>query len=108
MIQTHLSPKRDKNGDPDNPDYSIEAHAKNFYAQYMKTATENLANYASSLTKKSIVVTYFDEAHELKLSYWMLLRLVANQNSKTPMWYVFMGTQLSITTLNPAPQDSEL
>jgi hypothetical protein len=73
----------------------------------MKTATENLANYTSSLTKKSVVVTYFDEAHELKLSYWMLLRLVANQNPKTPMWYVFMSTKSSITTLNLAAQDSE-
>ena len=73
----------------------------------MKTATEALAKFASTLTKKPVVVTYFDEAHELKLSYWMLLRLVANQDPKTSMWYVFMGTQSSITTLNPAPQDSE-
>jgi hypothetical protein len=73
----------------------------------MKAATEELADYISSLVKKSVIVTYFDEAHELKLSYWMLLRLVANQNPKTPMWYVFMGTQSSITILNPSPQKSE-
>jgi hypothetical protein len=92
------SPHRNGNGDPDRADFSTVQVARGFYDKHMKSSTKALATFVSSLLpQKPVVVTYFDEAHELKLSYWILLRLVASQDHKIPMWYVFMGTQSSIT-----------
>ena len=106
-MESVSSAERDENGNPNIPDW-IERYAREYYEEYTKGATNALTTFTSSLTPQNpVVVTYFDEAHELKLSYWMLLRLLTNQDRETPMWAVFMGTQSSITYLSPAPQDSE-
>jgi hypothetical protein len=102
------SAERNAKGDPNIPDSKIDQYAKEYYEQYTKKATEDLTTFITSLTpQKPVVVTYFDEAHELKLSYWMMLRILNVQNRGTPMWAVFMGTQSSIIYLSPAPKDSE-
>ena len=107
-MESVSSAERDENGDPNLPDFKIERYAMEYYEEYTKKATNALTAFASSLTpQKPVVVTYFDEAHELKLSYWMLLRLLNNQDREIPMWAVFMGTHSSITYSSPAPRDGE-
>ena len=102
------SAERDEKGYPKPSDFKIDKCAKQYYEDYIKEATEALTMFASSLTpQKPVVVMYFDEAHELKLSYWKLLRLLNVQDRETPMWAVFMGTQSSIIYSSPAPRDSE-
>ena len=102
------SAEHDEKGHPDIPDYKIDQYAKEYYEKYTRKATEDLTTFTSSLTPENpVVVTYFDEVHELKLSYWMLLHLLNVQDRKIPMWAVFMGTQSSIIYLSPAPKDSE-
>ena len=54
-----------------------------------------------------LCVTYFDEAHELELSFWVLLRLLQAQEPSTRMWYVFMGTKSSISYYAPTPENRE-
>ncbi len=102
------SAERDENGKPNIPNFKIDEYAKEYYTAYTKEATNDLTAFVCKrIPQKPVVVTYFDEAHELKLSYWMLLRLLSYQDHATPMWAVFMGTQSSITYLSPASQDSE-
>lgn len=68
-------------------------------------ATENLMQFVSGLSPggNPLCVTYFDEAHELGLRYWIMLRLLQVQKSSTRMWYVFMGTKSSVSYYAPAP-----
>jgi hypothetical protein len=107
-IVSHTSPKRNDKGDPDRSDFNVMETAKQCYDEFMKSSTKSLAAFVNQLFPKTpLVVTYFDEAHELKLSYWMLLRLASSQDHKIPMWYASMGTQSSLTYLSPSPQDSE-
>ena len=53
-------------------------------------------------------MTYFDEAHELQILFWILLRLLSHQPLATAMWYVFMGTKSSISYFSPSPVASLL
>jgi len=90
--------------EPGQANVGIHEYAVEYYKHYAQKATEDLATFASSLTpQKPVVVTYFDEADELKVSFWILLRLIIKQAEKTCMWYVFVGTELDISLLTPAP-----
>ena len=61
-----------------------------------RVAVEALLAFLTSLyDKQPLCVTYFDEAHELQILFWILLRLLSHQPMTTSMWYVFMGTKLS-------------
>jgi len=50
-----------------------------------------------------ISVMYFDKAHELGLHFWIFLYLAQHQLSLMKMWYIFMGTKLSISYYAPCP-----
>lgn len=56
---------------------------------------------------EAVVVTYFDEADGLDTLFWVLLRLLSNQDEFTEMWYIFMATKASINYFNPATENSE-
>jgi hypothetical protein len=108
-IETKFSsPHRSKDGTPDKDDFSIEKYAGEFYNAHAKKPAEDLVKFVLALDpEKPLVVMYFDEAHELRSSFWTLLRLLTNQDECTSMWYIFLGTKSSISFFNPAPPDSE-
>src|SRR5580700_5199244 len=88
------SPRRNKEGQPNKMGFDVESTAKRCYDSYAKQATENLVKFVTALSpQKSLLVTYFDEAHELELLFWILLRLLTNQDKSVSMWYVFMCTK---------------
>ncbi|KIM80231.1 hypothetical protein PILCRDRAFT_9777 [Piloderma croceum F 1598] len=74
--------------------YNIESLM--FYEK-ARVAVEALMGFLASLYagEQPLCVTYFDEAHELQMRFWILLRLLSHQPMTTSMWYVFMGTKLS-------------
>ncbi|KAF8515975.1 hypothetical protein BU17DRAFT_76734 [Hysterangium stoloniferum] len=92
---THKSPRRTETGDlePMVPDASTFAALS--YGSDAKKVTEDLP--------RALCVTYFDEAHESDLCFWVLLRLLQYQESSTRMWYVFMGTKSSLSYYAPRP-----
>jgi hypothetical protein len=63
--------------------------ARKFYELNAKKPAENLLQFISTvLPDEKLCVMYFDEAHELGASYWILLRLLYNQHVSTRMWYL--------------------
>jgi hypothetical protein len=81
--------------------------AKRIYDRLVKASTEALAKFVTELHPAMVIVTYFDEAHELDTLFWVLLRLLSNQPEGTPMWYVFMATKSSVSYFNPIAAKSE-
>ncbi|KAF8343175.1 uncharacterized protein EI90DRAFT_3115693 [Cantharellus anzutake] len=81
--------------------------ARSYYAKDAKKAVEDLMEFIKTLTSGSdpLCITYFDEAHELGMCFWIMLLLLQNQKDSVRMWYVFMGTKSSITYFAPRPQD---
>jgi hypothetical protein len=66
-------------------------------------AVEALLTFLASLyDKQPLCVTYFDEAHELQILFWILLRLLSHQPMTVMMWYVFLATKSSVTYFTPA------
>ena len=49
-----------------------------------------------------VCVTYFDEAYELGIQFQILMHLLSHQCLVMKMWYVFMGTKLSISYFSPS------
>ena len=98
------SPKRGSDGTPDRPYNSIEI-ARDYYGQGTMKATEDLMEFIKSLSsdEQPLCVTYFDEAQELDVSIWLMLRLLQAQHASIGMWFVFMGTKSSILFRAPAP-----
>ncbi|KAF8324209.1 uncharacterized protein EI90DRAFT_3076333 [Cantharellus anzutake] len=97
---TQKSPKRED----ENEDYDAIGHARDFYHRHAKAAVGNLVEFIKSLTSNPLCVTYFDEAHELGKCFWIMLRLLQNQDDSIKMWYIFMGTKSSLTDFAP-PQN---
>ncbi|KAF8726091.1 hypothetical protein AX14_008074 [Amanita brunnescens Koide BX004] len=97
---------------PQRPDdkhdlgYDIVQTSLKFY-QGARAAVEALMEFLINLYhgEQPLCVTYFDEAHELKTRFWILLRLLNHQPKTTRMWYVFMGTKSSISSFTPPSQD---
>ena len=78
------------------------------YRLFAQEATGKLMEFLSAiLPGKMISIMYFDEAHELGMHFWILLRLVQHQLSSTKMWYIFMGTKSSISYYAPRPDKSQ-
>ena len=102
------SPKRGFDGEPDRP-YNSVAIARRYYEQGTMKATTDLMEFIQSLSsdKQPLCVTYFDEAHELGVSFWVMLRLLQAQDVSVGMWFVFMGTKSSISYYAPAPENCE-
>ncbi|KAF8331451.1 uncharacterized protein EI90DRAFT_3057981 [Cantharellus anzutake] len=89
------------------------------YYERAKEAVENLMAFIKNLPSEPpsddlpydglpqgpLCVTYFDEAHELGMCFWIMLRLLQNQDESVRMWYVFMGTKASVAYFAPRSQD---
>ena len=89
---------------------NLHSAVKGFYADITSPATQKLMAFISGLfpeNKKTLCVTYFDEAHELRHRLWAMLRLLQHQHLDVGMWYVFMGTKSSISYYSPALKDRE-
>ena len=100
------SPKRDltTNAVPEGHDPTIMA--RTLYNAVAQNETKTLMTTLSSLVPpQKLCVMYFDEAHELGLCFWTLLRLLHNQAASRGMWYVFMGTKSSLSYYAPRPAD---
>ena len=69
--------------------YDIVAKSQIFYEE------EALMSFLTNLHvgPLPICMTYFDEAHELGIQFWILMHLLSHQPLATEMWYVFMGTK---------------
>ena len=99
--------KRLADGQPDDPNWDSASLAKLCYEQYSEKATADLVEFIQTLfpgKKNNLCMTYFDNAHELGQSFWSLLHLL---QFSTQMWYVFMGTKLSMTYYAPTPENCE-
>lgn len=105
----HSSPHRTTTYDVDKKDFDIETYAKRYYNEYVKQPTEDLVKFVTNLSpqRPPLLVTYFDEAQDLQLLFWILLRILGNQDNSTSMWYVFLGTKSSVSFFYPFPIDSE-
>lgn len=98
-------------GDGSNP----EIMSYDFYKVHTKEASDNLMKFLSTvLPEKQICVMYFDEAHELGVLFWILLRLVQHQApspemepSLMQMWYAFIGTKSSVSFYAPRPSQCQ-
>ena len=82
--------------------YPTPPFAKRCYDAITKRSTEELMAFLSTVKGGALCVTYFDEAHELEASFWVLLRLLQNQASNIKMWYTFMGTKPSFSYYSPS------
>jgi hypothetical protein len=85
--------------------YDIEAKSRLLYEEEARGAVEALMSFLNDLHvgPSPICVTYFDEAHNLGIRFWILLRLLSHQPLATAMWYVFMETKSSISYFSPLP-----
>ena len=94
---------------PDAPGIDIVATARDFYNLHAKGATEALTEFVAALggNESHLCVTYFDEADELDMQFWVLLCLLGNQDELTAMWYVFMATKSRVTYFAPMNKDCE-
>jgi len=90
------SPKRSKD------DFDIVRESEVFYERAQKAVECLQAFLASLYSQQPLCVTYFDEAHELQIRFWILLRLLSHQPKTVKMWYVFLGTKSSISYYTPA------
>lgn len=111
--QIKIGPERPGNS-PKRPEdknaphvYDIVDTSQKYY-EGARVAVETLMAFLDSLYpgERPLCVTYFDEAHELQLLFWILLRLLSHQPTTIKMWYVFMGTKSSISYFTPPPGDS--
>ena len=82
---------------------TINDFAQSAYKAITKNATKDLMRFLS----QSLCVTYFDEAHWMDSTLWVLLRVLQYQDRRLGMWYIFMGTKSSVTYYAPGPSDSE-
>jgi len=104
----HLSPRRNKNFGVEPENFNIEEFAQKCYTENAAEAVTDLVSFVTSLTpQKPLFVLYIDEARELKVSLWILLRLLGYQDRLTSMWTVLMDTKSSISYFHSPPQNSE-
>jgi hypothetical protein len=87
-------------------------NAREVYNACAKGPTEVLMAFLAGLDgvdtdEGPLCVTYFDEAHELAFCFWDILRLLSNQHASTKMWYIFMGTDPSMTYYAPRLEDCQ-
>ena len=103
--QIKIGPERSGNS-PKRPEDDIVDTSQRYY-EGAQVAIETLMAFLDSLYpgEQPLCVTYFDEAHELQLLFWILLRLLSHQPTTMKMWYVFMGTKSSISYFTPPPGD---
>jgi hypothetical protein len=99
---------RNKDG-IDESQTHIEDIARKIYKLHISNATDALVKFLATIDsgESALCVTYFDEADELGLHFWVLLRLLSNQDELTAMWYVFMATKSNVTYFNPIVEKSE-
>src|SRR5687767_3336826 len=95
QLKMSPNPKHSADGKSDDPTYKSLETGKDYYGFHAKVATEKLMAFLNKLfpNENRLCVTYFDEAHELGLCFWILLRLLQAPDPSINMWYVFMGTK---------------
>jgi hypothetical protein len=83
--------------------------ATDIYGLDAKKATQDLMKFIVRLgsDQSAICLTYFDEATELGILFWIMQQLLSNQDEVTSMWYVFMMTKSSVDTFDPVPERSK-
>jgi hypothetical protein len=84
------------------PVYDIVETSLTYYERAQVAVESLLAFLASLYDKQPLCVTYFDEAHELQILFWILLRLLSHQPMTVTMWYVFLTTKPSVSYFTPA------
>ena len=102
----------DKSPRPNDPDFRLARVIETKSGLYHETAgraVQDLMTFLTSLHpgQHPLCVTYLDEAHELGMRFWILLRLLSNQDLRMMMWTIFMGTKSSISYFTPPPGMSE-
>ncbi|KIM44537.1 hypothetical protein M413DRAFT_25012 [Hebeloma cylindrosporum] len=107
---TQNSPKPTPSSGVESEDKSLNItdFAEKCYEKHAKKSTEDLIDFIDGLdhqAKKPLVVTYIDEAHNLGVLYWILLRLLGRQDNYTRAWWIFLGTKSSLEFYNPSPVD---
>ena len=86
----------------------ITKQAKEIYLEHAKKSTEELMEFIATIgPEPTVCVTYFDEAGQLSMGFWIMLRLLSNQDKTTAMWYVFMATKSSVKTFDPEAHESK-
>lgn len=104
----YLSSRRNKNFGVEPENIDIEDFARKCYTEHAADAITDLVSFVTGLTpEKPLFVLYIDEARELKVSLWILLRLLGYQEKLTSMWIVLMDTKSSLSYFHPPPQNSE-
>lgn len=67
--------------------------------------------FLSRIRPHSLCVTYFDEAHGMDSTLWVLLRLLQYQDMRLKMWCIFVETKSSTSSTYyapaPGPNDSQ-
>ena len=68
--------------------YDIMAKSQIFYEEEAQGAVEALMSFLTDLHvgPLPICMTYFDEAHELGIQFWILMCLLSHQPLATEMW----------------------
>jgi hypothetical protein len=101
------SPRR--KGGVDSTHTDIQQYAADIYCARVKMATENLVNFLAETYPQSnqLCVTYFDEVDTIDLLFWILLRVLSNQNEGVVMWYVFMATKSGVQDFSPRLKQCE-
>jgi len=109
MPHQPTNPNRTGSGSGDKKDIGIVEQARALYDLHAKGAVNNLMDFLATLDpgKPCLAVTYFDEAPELNRCFWILLRLLNNQDISKNMWYVFMGTKSTVSHFSPTPKNCE-
>ncbi|KAF8329739.1 uncharacterized protein EI90DRAFT_1339440 [Cantharellus anzutake] len=72
--------------------------------KHVKEAFEDLMAFIETLTS-DICVTYFDEAHELQMCFWIMMHLLHAQDQSKKMWHVFIATKSPISYSSPSPRN---
>ena len=107
-VDYQKSPVRSKTGAPEPANCEPTKFAQKLYNEIVKKATADLMGFLNTIYPQALSVTYFDEAHELGVCFWVLLRLLFNQESSIRLWYVFMGTKSSLSYYAPRPSNGQL
>jgi hypothetical protein len=100
---TQPSPRRGADAAVTAPEADIVQVAHGLYKSIIERPIQDLTKFLSTINGGDICLIYFDEAHELGLCFWILLRLLRSQASLTKILFVFVGTKSDISYYSPIP-----
>jgi hypothetical protein len=93
----------------DKTNGNIETHAKQLYNHYVSQATKDLMAFISKISpaEDRLCITYWDEVDELRSLFWIIMRLLNNQEPGVKMWNIFMATKSSLSVFFPVSEKSK-